>query len=76
MLAAIIPRQCLVDLAKKVHRLRIKWKIQQHCHQSDEIQGLFAKDEGFLGLQVDWNRSVFMHACIQWLFCCNEFGFP
>ena len=52
MLAAIIPRQCLIDLAKKVHKLRIQWKIPQFCHQSDEIQGLFAQDEGFLGLQV------------------------
>ena len=52
MLAAIIPKTCLVDLAKKVHNLRIKWDIPQFCHQQDEIKGLYAQDDGFLGLQV------------------------
>ena len=51
MLAAIIPRQCLVELAKRVHQLRVRWNIPQFCHQSDEIKGLFAQDDGFLGLQ-------------------------
>ena len=51
MLAAIIPNTCLIDLAKKVHQLRVRWKIPQFCHQSDEIKGLYAQDEGFLSLQ-------------------------
>jgi hypothetical protein len=51
MLAAIIPRQCLGDLAKKLHQLRLRWNIPQFCHQPDEIKGLFAQDDGFLGLQ-------------------------
>ena len=51
MLAAIIPNTCLIDLAKKVHQLRVRWKIPQFCHQSDEINGLYAQDDGFLNLQ-------------------------
>ena len=38
MIAAIIPNTCLIDLAKKVHQLRVRWKIPQYCHQSDEIK--------------------------------------
>ena len=45
----------MVDLAKKVHNLRIKWDIPQFCHQQDEIKGLYAQDDGFLGLQVITN---------------------
>ena len=51
MLAAIIPNTCLIDLAKKVHQLRVRFQIPQFCHQSDEIKGLYAQDDGFLNLQ-------------------------
>jgi hypothetical protein len=51
MLAATIPGQCLVGLAKKVHEMRVRFKIPQFCHHSDEIKCLFAQDDGFLGPQ-------------------------
>ena len=52
MLANIIPSSCLIDLAKKLHHLRVRWKIPQFCHQIDEIRGLYSsQDDGFLSLQ-------------------------
>ena len=52
MLAAIIPSSCLIDLAKKLHQLRVRWKIPQFCHQKDELQNLYgSQDDGFLSLQ-------------------------
>ena len=51
MLATIIPRSCLIDLAKKVHSLRVKWKLPQFCHQAEELASLYAQDDGFLSLQ-------------------------
>ena len=69
MLAAIIPRQCLVDLAKKVHQLRVRWQIPQFCHQSDEIKGLFAQDDGFLGLQPvsSFWYGTYGYGIVRWL---------
>ena len=51
MLTAVIPQNCLTDLAKKVHTLRAKWNIPQYCHQKDEITSLYAQDDGFNSLQ-------------------------
>ena len=52
MLTAIIPSTCLIDLAKKLHHLRVRWKIPQFCHQNEEIRSLYAsQDDGFLSLQ-------------------------
>ena len=52
MLTAIIPANCLIDLAKKLHSLRHRWKIPQFCHQSDELRTLYTQDDGFLNLQT------------------------
>ena len=51
MLTAIIPASCLLDLAKKVHSLRHRWRIPQSCHQPDELRSLYSHDDGFLSLQ-------------------------
>ena len=60
MLAAVIPQNCLTDLAKKVHTLRAKWNIPQYCHQKEEIKSLYAQDDGFLSLQsVSQLQSTF-----------------
>ena len=48
---SIIPANCLVDLAAKLHQLRVRWKIPQFCHQQDEIRSLYSQDDGFLSLQ-------------------------
>ena len=57
MLTTIIPSNCLIDLAKKVHHLRAKWKIPQFCHQPEELQSLYTQDDGFLSLQsVSFNN--------------------
>lgn len=52
MLTSIIPSTCLIDLAKKLHHLRLKWRIPQFCHQPEELRSLYTtQDDGFLSLQ-------------------------
>ena len=51
MIAAFIPQNYLTELAERLHKLRVKWDLPQFCHRPEEIKGLYAQDEGFLGLQ-------------------------
>jgi hypothetical protein len=63
----------MVDLAKKLHQLRLRWNIPQFCHQPDEIKGLFAQDDGFLGLQPVRLFTVYS-AALQYQYRYGRYG--
>jgi hypothetical protein len=47
LMAQILPGDALVEMAKKLHQLRIKWNLTQFCHKQDETRTLFLNDESF-----------------------------
>jgi hypothetical protein len=44
LLAQIIPKNALVDLANTVHEVRDKWGISQFCHRPREFSNVFTGD--------------------------------
>ena len=60
MLAQIIPKNALVDLANSVHEVRDKWGISQFCHRPREFTNVFTGD----GLQNS-RVSLLLDICIH-----------
>ena len=44
LMAQIIPKDLLVDLATKLHNVRLKWKINQFCHSPGNLVKAFSDD--------------------------------
>ena len=42
LMAQIIPKDLLVELANKVHQVRLRWKINQFCHGPSDLANAFS----------------------------------
>ena len=59
MLAQIIPKNALVDLANSVHEVRDKWGISQFCHRPREFTNVFTGD-GLQNSRVSLLNNIYI----------------
>ena len=65
MLAQIIPKNALVDLANSVHEVRDKWGISQFCHRPREFTNVFTGD-GLQNSRVSLFYDIDFHSIIDY----------
>jgi hypothetical protein len=42
LMAQIIPKDLLVSLSKKMHEVRLRWKLNQFCHGQADLENAFS----------------------------------
>ena len=42
LMAQIIPKDLLVELADKMHQVRLRWKVNQFCHRPTDLANAFS----------------------------------